>query len=342
MKGRLFLVALFVLALSTGTSFTQSTRAPDDDSCFPHKTLYTTVSIEFTDDNSRFSTEIGRTVRNKVYKVVRSERDWLFGSSCWIQTTRGWLLRRPSGSVIRPGEPKTTSTTRTTTTSSKCYSASKAYITGTMNMRAGASTNSKITKKAHAGDSFAIKNSVRKGDYCWIQTSGGLWMAKTGRVQSTKPVVRTTTNRTTATTTSTCAAPPIHGSAELKKVVRNAYNALGSWCGYVQSANPSSIGETYIGCGQMDGDRRQIKIGIRWSLFCQQDDAVRVASALVHEACHLHQYNSGVRFWYDNIHIHEPPCYRKQIEFLRSVAPGQYNRYIRRLQEIVDTGDFGY
>lgn len=335
------IILLFLCGVIATVVQGQSARAPDD-SCFPHKTLYTTAPVELRNDDSRFAKELGKTQVNKIYTVVKSHTDWLFGS-CWIQTTRGWMLRRPTGSVIKPGEPRVTSTTRATTGSSKCYTASKAYITGTMNMRVGASTNSKVTKQAHAGDVFTIQKSVQKSDYCWLQTTTGNWIAKTGRVQSTKPVVHTTTTRTTTTRTTTvaatCPSPPIHGSDELKRVVRNAFNALGTWCNYVNSSNPSSIGETGIGCARMSVDNRQLQVSLS-RFTCSPDDPVWLASALVHEACHLHQFNTGVRFWYDNLHIYEPPCYRKQIEFLRNVAPGRYDKYIRYLQGIIDKGEF--
>ena len=76
---------------------------------------------------------------------------------------------------------------------------------------------------------------------------------------------------------------------------------------------------------------RQIQIKLS-RYTCHPNDPVWTAAAIVHEACHLHQWNQGVIFTHDNLRIHEPPCYRKQIEFFNSVAPGRYNAYIGRLQ----------
>ena len=104
---------------------------------------------------------------------------------------------------------------------SPCYGATKAYITGAMNIRSGASTNSKIVGRANSGDVIQVKKSVRKSDYCWIQTKNYRWIAKTGRVQSHKPVASRPVSVSAPRTT--CPTPPIHGSAELRRVVQNAF-----------------------------------------------------------------------------------------------------------------------
>ena len=64
-----------------------------------------------------------------------------------------------------------------------------AYIIGAMNIRASSSTNSTVVASARAGDSFAVLESRRGQTWCWLRISRG-WLAKTSRVQSTRPVQR--------------------------------------------------------------------------------------------------------------------------------------------------------
>ena len=331
--GLIFLLAIcgFIASLMTGNASAQSTN-----NCFPHETLYTAQPIEMKRSDSRFSATRGKTRAFQVYRVLEAKKDTLF-SSCWVRISGGWMLRRPTGSAIRPGKPAqrtTTTTTPTSTTtssnttsstaSSKCYTGSKAYITGSMNIRSGPSVSNGKVGIANAGESYTVSNSQRNGDYCWLKISKG-WMAKTGRVQSTKPTV--------SRTSTTCAIPPVYGSDELKRTVQRAYGILGrhsSWCNYVSSARPSSFSQlTYGGCAQLDSSERQFKIYLSQRL-CRSSDGYVTASFIVHEACHLHQLNAGSRL--TNLRQVEPPCYQKQIDFLTDVAPGRYGSVIRDSQ----------
>lgn len=65
----------------------------------------------------------------------------------------------------------------------------KAYITGGMNIRASASTNSSVVASAKPGDEFTVLESRAGATWCWLRISLG-WLADTSRVQSTRPVQR--------------------------------------------------------------------------------------------------------------------------------------------------------
>ncbi len=144
----LLFICGIISSLMTGNASAQS-----NNSCFPHETLYTTEPIDMKGSDSRFSATRGKTKAFQVYRVLEAKKDSLF-SSCWVRISGGWMLRRPTGSVIRPESPTQQSTSKSTTTSSnttsstassKCYAGSKAYITGSMNIRSGPSTsNSKV------------------------------------------------------------------------------------------------------------------------------------------------------------------------------------------------------
>ena len=319
----LFFICGLIAAIVTGTSSAQSPSSSDN-SCFQHKTLYTILPVEIRSNDSYLARELGKTTRNKTYKVLESKKAALF-NSCWIRISNGWLLRRANSSVIRPRtRTSLQQTTSANTTSSRCYTLSKAYITGAMNIRKAASVSSAKVGSAQAGDSFTISQSKRGGDYCWLKISKG-WIAKTGRVQSTKPISRTITV--------TCPIPPIYGSASLKNAVKRAYNVLGkhpAWCTYVTSAGAASFEQlTFGGCARLDSSERQIEVYLSQSL-CRSNDAYVTAAFIVHEACHLHQLNAGSRL--QDPYQDEPPCYQKQIEFLTSVMPGRYGSIVSQLR----------
>ncbi len=303
-------------------------------SCFPHKTLYTTEPVEVRSDDSRFSSQVMRTTPRKAYTVITSKRDSIFQSSCWIRIREGWVLRRPTGSVIKPGSPTqrttstTTSNTATTATSSRCYTGVTAYITGSMNIRSGPSTRDSKAGSAGAGESFLVLQSQRNGDYCWLKISKG-WIAKTGRVQSTKPAPRTTT---TSRASASCGPPPIQGSATFQAGVRRAYNQISrsaKWCNYVTTARARSIGELtshpWKG-GKLDRSERQIEVNPKYASY---GSAIEFSSTIIHEACHLHQMNGGRA-------SSEKECYQVQLDYVNDVNPSnvflkkQLQTYLRQ------------
>lgn len=61
-----------------------------------------------------------------------------------------------------------------------------AYISGGMNIRASASTNSTVVASARAGDTFTVMETRAGATWCWLRISQG-WMARTSRVKTTGP-----------------------------------------------------------------------------------------------------------------------------------------------------------
>ena len=67
-----------------------------------------------------------------------------------------------------------------------CFSQTTAYLTGRMNVRAGASINGARIGLAQAG-SYSVSRSAQGGTYCWLHIGSG-WIAKTAAVSATEPV----------------------------------------------------------------------------------------------------------------------------------------------------------
>ena len=67
-----------------------------------------------------------------------------------------------------------------------CFPQTTVYLTGRMNIRAGASKNGARIGVAQAG-SYSVLRSAQGGSYCWLHIGRG-WIAKTSLVSATEPV----------------------------------------------------------------------------------------------------------------------------------------------------------
>ncbi len=332
----LLFICLAVLSLTSGTSSAQS------NSCFPHKTLYTTKPVTIRKSDSRFSASTRETTVRKTYNVYESKKDSLF-NSCWIRINGGWILRRPTGSAIKPGTVNTsnTSNTRITTaktSSSRCYTASRAYITGNMNIRSGPSTGHSKTGMVTAGKSYTVIQSERGDDYCWLKISEG-WIAKTGRVQSNKPSqtdsTRTSTQirRTTYSSTDRTGLPRIEGDAKFQSDITKAFNYLRNnarnWFNYVK-ARVSVVSSGWVQGGKVKVRERRVIVNPN-----AYPKTMELASVLVHEACHIMQYERGNYHGVSVVTLEEE-CYKVQLDMVGQVAPGGvwYNRIKNAIPQI--------
>ena len=314
--GLIILLAIcgFIFPLANGVS------AQDGNSCFPHKTLYTTEPVEMRRTDSYLGEWVGKTAAGKVYTVREVKNAPLFGS-CWIRISGGWLLRRAGASAIKAGSPKpkrqTTSTTNTTSTSGgrECHSTSRAYVTGTMNIRSGPGTSYRKVGSASAGGSFAVLDSRRGNDYCWLKMSKG-WVAQTGRIRNTRPVVRTAT--TSVSSTNTAGLPQITGGATCRNKIIKAWNYLrarsSKWFSYAINANFSRIE-----CSYRTGVTLETRVmEINTTRDVRND--VEISSVFVHEACHLRQWDEGRHHGRTKID-RENECYNKQADAVSEYAP---------------------
>ena len=214
---------------------------------------------------------------------------------------------------------KSRQSTRTNTTSStqtKCYSASKAYITGAMNIRSGPGTSNRKVGSAHTGESFTVSRSQRGEEYCWLKVSKG-WIAKTGRVSSTKPTVARRVAEPSAT--NTAGLPGIQGSASFGTKVIRAWNYLrgksSKWFNYAISANFSVIEESWRTGVGLPSRRMEIISDPSYT-----DNIVVLSSIYVHEACHVRQWNEGRHHGRTKVD-RESECYDIQADAVSEYAP---------------------
>lgn len=320
--GLLLLLAIcgFISSLFTSTTNGQTLNSR---ACFHSDKLYTTEPVDVHESNTTNSKIKEKTVTNKAYTVYESGRRHGYGS-CWIKIYQGWIIK--SSKVVLEDTPTQTPTpvvsAKTEKATTSCYVASKAYITGSMNIRSGPSTDNSKVGSVNSGQSFTVSRSQRGGKYCWLKINKG-WIAKTGRVQSTKPPVYSPSS------TNTDGLPAIEGSASFRTKIIRAWNYLRDkspkWYSYVKSTNISVIQESFRTGMHVASRRMEISNSYRYS-----GDVVVLSSSFVHEACHIYQWNSG-KFHDLGQRSRESECYTIQANSVQEYA-SSYRSYIAELR----------
>ena len=168
-----------------------------EEACSSKETIYPKTSTTIRDEAGLAGKRIGYTVLWEPLEVIGSKRD---GRWCWLQTSEGWLI---DSDVLYSSTPRDAASEQPVSTPGSCYQVDTAYIAGTMNIRASATTDSPVVANAQAGNAFEVTRSERGETWCWLKISKG-WLAKTSRVSSTKI--------TRAVAPSAASSPPVQQS----------------------------------------------------------------------------------------------------------------------------------
>jgi len=122
--------------------------------------------------------------------------------------------------------------------------------------------------------------------------------------------------------------PPIEGTPDFVTRIRTGLDWLrersSKW--YLYVAQPTR--HIKVSAGDLFGSAISFAYGrsARLEIHPEHlDPPSNLASWLVHEACHLHQWNRGwrVKVWdFDGKKAKEDECYGKQVEMLNELAPG--------------------
>ena len=340
--------------------------APEEgESCHLYETVYSRTKMTIRREPTLQGRKVRYTNPGEALEVIESS---YVGTACWLRVRGGWLR----DSALLESEQPTTKSDPVTSASSSCYPNDTAYITGAMNIRASASTDSRVVAKAQAGNSFEVTQSKRGETWCWLKISKG-WMAKTGRVSSTQPTIIVATRSDTPQTAqqseidnccfvdrqcntdeewqngywayqnNECAVPSqsaapatvssglpsIDGPPSFVSKAVAAFDFLRSnasnWLNYVV-AKTASVGPHPFFGSRAYFARKRIQIG-----DTHDDDTVILASVLVHEACHLHQWDEGR---WNSINVDptrlEVECMEVQLDALLQFAPSHW--FISRLR----------
>lgn len=252
--------------------------------CSSRDTVYPLVKTAILNDPSSQGTRVRHASAWERLEIIGSK---FSGPWCWLQVSDGWLI---DSARALSSEPYASDMDQARY-ASRCYAGAKAYVSGEMNIRSGASTRSPVVAKARTGDVFAVSGSMAGTDWCWLKINLG-WLANTARVRSTKM--------------------PIVGSSEFVRQVEASLNWMETkaveWHNYVMSGvdkifELSSSGPGWCGGFAYPGQRG---VGLQTCLinWAQQQgisssarlDQLELATLLAHEACHIHTYEAGINY----------------------------------------------
>lgn len=200
-----------------------------------------------------------------------------------------------------------------------CYQYNHVFVTGTMNIREDATTRSAIIDRASSGSDHAVLSSVQGHLYCWMELIDG-WMAVTAYTVHEIPIV----------------LPTIIGDDKFQDTIENAYRILEEaetridWYVYVNGKIDTIRYSPDIGTG-WSGEKLHAEIFVASRLlkfnptFIARSTDLMIAVTIVHEACHVEQWNSGKRATIWDIEGQwnlEKECYFMQARALSQISPG--------------------
>lgn len=278
--------------------------------CFPHETLYTSVPVEIRGSPEKQDNIVARTVARQPYAVVSYVQDDT--GVCWVRTDQGWIRN----TVLVRGSLQTEKNAASDDTAlqipeeieneatvSGCYLDPEAYVIGTMNIRASATTSSDIVGKAKEGESFPVADSKQGDSWCWLKIERG-WIAKTSIVV---PRLNPDTSNEQQ-----IRLPRIIGSdrfiSQVKGALRLVREQAPSQYDYIVSPT-DAIHMAPIGAPHNRSraymSQRKIVIGLDHAFYINEygsrgtihEQLLYLIGTLAHEACHIHIYDRGERLY---------------------------------------------
>lgn len=222
--------------------------------------------------------------------------------------------------TLTPSPTRTPAPTRamTSTPADACFNGKRVHIADHMNIRASHTTNSAIVGTAKRGDVFGVSASKQGRLYCWLKIAGG-WMAETPVVHSKMPIEL---------------LPQIEGDDEFVKDIHKGFKFLWDkapvWYWYVTEHIPKIKPSPFF-TTSLAQPRGRVLIGESF-----RRDMLRLASNLVHEACHMAQFARGIMVSSSNkmgkIEV-EKECVGVQYDMVKSVS--RFGEHANRLRAIL-------
>lgn len=225
-----------------------------------------------------------------------------------------------------------------------CYSQQTAYARYQMNVRRSPTTQSDRVDGIPPGTTVTVLESTQGDTYCWLRLGENRYMAKTIRVYEEKPA--------------DLAPPPTHrpvaacdlnrpvgnrpyinydlGRAELTQAINLLRCHLPSAYDYIQIIDDIYVEDLPRWCGRPKWPYKSIII----ANTCLGDIGW-LALTLVHEACHLYQWQAGRgRDFRSNHYVYESECYREELKVAEQYQPfAKWIPHFRKRAFCVQNGD---
>ncbi len=268
-------VIVFILC-SALTEGAQAQRFSEN--CYPYKEAHVSPSankISIREEANILSARIRFVDPGEVLKVLQ----YKYTTTCWIQTTAGWMIY---DRISISGTPfENTASQSKEDTEPRCFLYRFAYITGSMNIRNNPNPRGAIVTQSQRGDYYQVAETKNGDSWCWMRITGG-WMAVTESVSNDIRDI----------------LPPITGEDWLEHKVTQAFK-------YISVRSPEWFEYTLLKIRKVIGDETiESAAGVIASTGVVQifsGDYIRhtrtavLAGTLIHEACHIHQWDRGMR-----------------------------------------------
>ena len=207
-------------------------------------------------------------------------------------------------------EPTATPTV-TPTPVPQCYEHEWAYLTGSMNIRQQPTVNSNRAGVTETGESYRVTETHEGDTYCWLKISKG-WIAHISFVSHDIAGI----------------LPTIEGDDWFTRNVIQAFkymhNRSSKWFKYTVPKIRTVVADPDLEREEVNARvlvaRRHVSIN---PIYARRESPAMLASTLVHEACHVHQWDRGERYLVS--FLAEPECYGVQARALSQISPGHEN-----------------
>ena len=197
-------------------------------------------------------------------------------------------------------------------TNESCFPYNTAYVTGKMNIREEATTNSPIVGTTNKGDTFDVSEARLGNTWCWLKVEKG-WMAYTRLVSHGISDI----------------LPSVTGSPYFQKKITKAFELMEEkspeWFKYtvaiINSVVSADLSADKAVAQVIRTRPNQVKVD---SNQIRRNAIASLASTLVHEACHLYQYRDtpNGRSLPLSQYERESDCLKIQAKALSRISPG--------------------
>lgn len=180
-----------------------------------------------------------------------------------------------------------------------------------MNIRERPTVNSNKAGTTEYGESYKVAGTHEGDTYCWLKISKG-WIAHISFVSHDIAAI----------------LPEIEGEDWFKSKVIQAFEFIHrkspTWFNYTVPKLKTVVPDPDLEREEVNAQvlvrTRHISINPK---YARRESRAMLASTLVHEACHVHQWDRGERYLVS--FFAEPECYDIQADALSQMSPGHTN-----------------
>lgn len=299
-------ILLLILLGVCSTIFAGEASGQGNQCPFAHSIVTFSTSVKIREEPDFTSELRGSLPGNVAYNISDSLRK---AEGCWVRIGVEWVYT-PEKYIQEVVEGPATGNI----SSDNCFNSSEAYITGKMNIREEATTRSKTIDQAEPRTLYRVSGSYQGDTWCWLELYGSKgWMAYTdcvsGDISSVLPSIE------------------IEGHTWLTGKILKAFEFLSDksprWFNYTVPKIRAIVGydSALEAQARVIPRYRTITMGsfIR-NMRNSQDHVAALAATFIHEACHVHQWDRGGRYFLD--WAAEQECYTLEARALRNIDPG--------------------